>query len=547
MARPRLVLCPLLVLLAASTAGAVDREKLRQAMHLPSAQVFCGYGVSRHGQFASPADFTTPQPEKIAALEKELKGDAGDAERYCRLADLYFQARQPARGKEARRKAVALLREQLAQHPEDPSCLLYLADVLQDPDGIKEAESLARRVIDRRPKDPHAWLLLGEILDSRSWFVITGGDSSKHLVTADPARAIQAARPAPKQAAAARRYHQEAMSCFDRAVALAPHSAEAYRRRGASRYHYGFLEYGLRLSEGEKIDTSEAFLGREALPDLRKAVDLDGQEYVGLGMFVMQELTAELVDRARANPSTKQPEKVIDALSAACRKRLRGDLAVLEKGLQNPDRHKAAEAAEVLGLFQYLLLGDSATAEKTLRRGLQHDPSRTTSWELLASILAGGREYRKLADLCRDRLTQQDSACNRVLLAKAYDYLNQPGKAEEVLRAGLERDPSSFPLELALADLLLMRGDDESVRQAGGLLHKMEQEKPPVAGDPLQWANYTFAWGVYFGLIGDGERARRWLQEVEKHDPHYANIHEALKALDDEAIPFRTSAPCPPR
>jgi tetratricopeptide (TPR) repeat protein len=529
MARPRLVLCSLVVFLAASTAGAVDKEKLRQALHLPEVDIMFGCGLSSAGDFVNQAD-AGPQPEKIAQLEKELKGDVSDAERYSSLARLYFGAGQPDKAKGARRKATELFRQRLAQHPNDPACTLDLANILED---LKEAEPLVRSVTLKHPKDWHGWVQLGAILDAKGFQEIRGNNTSPLSGTEELMRSFQAAPPSTGQLATARRYHEEALACLDRAVALAPREEEPYRRRGASRYSHGILEGCLRLCKGEKVDGGEILLNREALPDLRKAVTLAKEEYLGLGLVVMQETMMEVRDHSAVKLPIKQPKKLFDSLSEAGKKCLREDLAVLEKGMQNPDRHKAAEAGEVLGLLQYMLLGDNAAAEKTLRQCLRLDPSRKMPWEMLAGVLREQNKFQEVADLCREHLELKDSAWNRVFLAKAYEDLHQLNKAEEVVYAGLAKEPSSFLLRLALTDLLLMRGGDDSVRQASDILKRMRQEELAEAKYEKRWANYMFTCGVYLGLTGSRDQARQWLLHLQKDVPRYGKIQEALKALDD--------------
>lgn len=532
MNNPRFAIFALFALLvAASDAGAVDKVELRRAMHLPKISIIVAYGVSPRGNFSNFSE-TPPQPAKIAEIEKELKGDATDAERYGRLAKLYYRAKQPAKGKQAYRKAVSLFRKQLEQHPDDPACRLRLADALEYVEEMEEAETLVRGVVKECPDNWRAWLALGEILDSKCWRVIAGGKPFHPAGPEALLKLMRTVQTTPEQIASSRRHRREAVACFDRAVTLAPRESQVYRLRGAFGFLYGYLDCGLRLYQGEKFDFVESILGREAIPDLRKAVDLDRQEYMGLGMIAMMEAMADIHDRQARDPSAKLPEKLIEIVSETTRKRLRADTVLLKKGLQDPNEHKAAEAAEVLGFFQGMIFNDWAAAEKSARRSIELAPSRIIPWKLLSLSLVDAEKHRELAKLCRQRLKHEDSASNRLLLAKVYEDLHRLDKAEKIVRKGLEREPDDFMLTLALADLLLMRGDDASLKQAGGLLYKMREENLSDAGEQNRWANYTFACGVYFGLIGDSKQAHEWLDKVQKHQPKYSSLEQALKALD---------------
>jgi hypothetical protein len=56
-------------------------------------------------------------------------------------------------------------------------------------------------------------------------------------------------------------------------------------------------------------------------------------------------------------------------------------------------------------------------------------------------------------------------------------------------------------------------------------------------GTEKRWANYCFACGIYFGLIGEAKKAHEWLEDVRKQQPKYEGIDDALKALDEPSKP----------
>lgn len=533
MIRSRCVLVSLLVVLTLTTAAkAVDKEKLRQAVFTPQISIIIGYRVSWRGGFEAMAD-ELPEPGKIAGIEGELKGDATDAERYIRLAQIYLRGKQPAKVKEARLKAVTLFRKQLEQHRDDIASQLRLADTLDLIEKSEEAEALVRRVLKDHPTEWHAWLVLGDILEGKSWQAIMGSKPYHWTGPETLLRSIRAAQPTQENIATSHQYRQEAVACFDRAVSLAPGESEVYRRRGAVRWGHGCLDHALRLYKGEKLDFSEFFLGREALPDLRRAVDMNRQEYKGIGFVVVWELMTEIQDRNLQGSPAKQSRNLIEEVSEPTRNRFLEDMKCLEKGTQSLDKCKAAEAAEVLGFIQFLLFADKSAAEMNARRSIELDPKRETAWDLLFNCLAEAEEYQKMAAVCRERLAHKDSTRNRLWLVKAYDYLYQLDKAEEVVKAGLQREPEDFMLRLTLADLLLMRGDKESLHQAGQLFAKLDKEKISYEGCEHRWSNFAFASGIYCGLIGERELAQKWLKAVQKYKPEYPEINDALKALEE--------------
>lgn len=515
------------------------REKLRRAVSLPKIFVAIGYGVSRRGIFrSSSAAISDPDQiavrNQIAVSERELKGDVADADHYSRLSDLYSQAGQSVKAKGARAKAVELFRKQLEQHPDDAVIQLRLAELLDCIEKTEEAEALVRLAVKDHPNDWHSWLALGELLDFKSRRAIIG---RKSLPFAGPETLLQGLReacPTPGKMAASQQLRREAVSCYDQAARLAPGEAEVYRRRGASRYHYDFLDCGLRLYKGEKVDFYDCVLGREALPDLRRAVELNPQDYKGIAFVNFVGIVAEAQDHPTPNRSAKEPDKLIDTLSQSARKRLLKDIVCLEKGIRDPNKDKAAEAAEVLGYLQLIVFGDYSAAEKCARRGIELDPTREIAWDVLVNSLAAAEDYQKLAAVCRERLEHKDSARNRLMLAKAYDHLHHIDQAEEVVRTGLQREPNDFMLRLSLADLLLMSKDHENAYKAGEILSKLHEEKLSDGWKgENRWINYTFTSGIYYGMIGQREQAQKWLRAVQKHNPKFSGLEDALKALEE--------------
>ena len=146
MIRSRHSIVSLLALLTLTSAVlAVDKEELRRAISLPRLCAMVGYGLNGRGEFTHSSELVS-EPEKIAKIEEELKGDATDAECYSNLARLSYRAHQQTKGKEACLKAVTLFRKQLEQHPSDVAIQLHLAEALDDAEKSEEAETLARRV-----------------------------------------------------------------------------------------------------------------------------------------------------------------------------------------------------------------------------------------------------------------------------------------------------------------------------------------------------------------------------------------------------------------
>ncbi|HEY7423896.1 MAG TPA: hypothetical protein VH682_06590, partial [Gemmataceae bacterium] len=61
----------------------------------------------------------------------------------------------------------------------------------------------------------------------------------------------------------------------------------------------------------------------------------------------------------------------------------------------------------------------------------------------------------------------------------------------------------------------------------------LEEKLSDVRWHENRWANYTFACGVYFGLMDDSEKAHKWLEKLQQGQPEYPGLQEALKTLDE--------------
>lgn len=530
----------LAVFTVTSGARAVDRVKLRRAVRLPTIFATVGGFSMNHdadAEFTIDDDeFTTQnkkksRPEQIHVIENELKSDSTDAIRYCRLAPLYDDTNQPEKAAEARRKAVSLFRKQVEERPNDNSARLVLADVLTYRGELKEAETLFRKAVEECPIDHASWLGLGWFLNSRSFAALTGG---KWLPENEPNRllqAIQAAAPKAEQFAQSRRDRDEARACLDRAVALAPRDPGAYRKSGRLRFYQASLDAAVRMYHGEKVDLAAVLFPANACQDWRRSLELAPDQYAGVGMVVMMEVSAEAHQYQLQNPSAK-PAKIFDALSPATQKRVREDMAALEKGMQNSDKRKAAEAAEVLGALQALIDVDHAAAEKSLRQSLALDPSRISTWKSLATVYAHAEDYRKAAELLGECLKQTDTPEIRIFLAKSYEHIDQFDQAERVIRSGLSRHPDDPALNLALLDLELKKGETSNIELAERILTRLEKERRSLGADANLWANYVFACGVYYGLKDERALARERFEMVQKMKPDYPQVQEALQALD---------------
>ena len=153
----------LVLLMAEVVHGQVDKEALRKAAGLPYVSVQMNIGLHPIHGWVIEFD-KRPPAEEIKAIAAQMKGDAGDAERYYLLGQLYSDEKQ---WKDAYAKAADLFRQRLARTPEDGYLLARLGLTVCALDQIKEAETLLRQAVAKSPQDWRCWSALGQIKDGQ--------------------------------------------------------------------------------------------------------------------------------------------------------------------------------------------------------------------------------------------------------------------------------------------------------------------------------------------------------------------------------------------
>src|SRR5687768_6771562 len=122
------VLCSLLCL--APRAAAVDKDKLRQSVNMPSLGVKLGAFQFTSGLGLVAPGEKAPPPRPAAVLSEALKNTPADAEIYAELCRSYTELGKKDLAEEARAKAEKLYRQRLQQQPGDARAHILLANSL---------------------------------------------------------------------------------------------------------------------------------------------------------------------------------------------------------------------------------------------------------------------------------------------------------------------------------------------------------------------------------------------------------------------------------
>lgn len=227
-----------------------------------------------------------------------------------------------------------------------------------------------------------------------------------------------------------------------------------------------------------------------------------------------------------------------------------------KRGLQNQPN----SAKGLAGLAQtYVRMGRDAEARELLMRVVAGNPRDAGILEMAGELFLGGDPGQAL-DLLRRSDTVQPSARTEVLIARAYQLLNQPDQASQYLSRAKSRAPNDPEVLRAVAS---QYRDSGQYQQAISTL----QSIPRKSADMQAELAYTYqlagrkeeAAELYTRLakaargnaglslsaaqalvdLGQAEQARTFLDEVQKSNPNHYRLHAILGqvAVADSRIP----------
>lgn len=519
----KLLIC-LSVLLALNlnaTTPELGKDKLRNLVKLPTIS------FSPSWTFDSERGFILGSNEhevsnKIAALQLQLKNDDTDAGRYLNLAELYTSINHGASAQNAYAHAVDLYRKRVDSQPDDPLLLSGFGATLQGAGRDPEAESVLRKAVRLAPKEPICWLALGRFLD-------TG--ARRALLEASAGDKIS-----PAQVSQAQKWMEEASHCFDQAVTLAPGNSEVYLRRAMHRSLQNMLVNQIRLAAGEQkedVDLLAGYFSTNGLGDLQHASRLDPNNYSLLANSVLYEIYTVCARKGQVN----WHEFSWISLPDRSQRSIREQLARLENLGENPDPQISAGALEILGIIQGPVLHETRKSLADLHRAVALDPSREQAWELMASTIAQSEHYDELLTLAEDRVRDNDTTRNRIILAKAYEKMKRWDDAEEEIQIALKDSPEDFTLNLGYGALLLKRSQDDPSLLSdadGWLAHAQEilKKMPTTERSRQQIIELTLTRSIYFALTDEVDTARLWVKSVLEQDRDNKMAQEILTAMD---------------
>lgn len=520
-------------LAAVPTSG---RERLQQLTRLPKLSFSTGMTFDAvHGyQILTAASLALRDLEDV---RKTLAGNTSDAPRYARLARMLSQAGEEALAQRLWTQAADLYRQQGTADTQNLDLLLGYAEVLQAQSKREDAERLFRQAVTLGPEQWRTHAALARFLAGESLRGVTPAPwQGKDVSLRQPASlAKDGARPSAEQVEQARRRMAEAVREAERAVELDAQQAQAFSSRATVRTAQRFEEALLATSGDAQADFRRlnlALFNPEAVPDLLRTATLAGSDPQAWAQAALLDVLAEGFQRGLRQADDLLVREWWPVLPEKTRSEVREAMRQLETISQDREPRVAAAALTFLGHLQFFVLRDAAGGEANLRRATQLDPANDNAWETLIFALAYNRRFAPMLEACQERLKQNDTVRNRVLLAKAYEKNDQPDAMLHEAELAQRRYPENLLANLTLGAALLKAKDDELARaRALQFLAKATQ----LAGDhtpPDVALEVLYQRGLYFALSGQSAVARTHFRAALQIDPDHTESTEALQALD---------------
>jgi tetratricopeptide (TPR) repeat protein len=531
------VLPPLAPMPTTLDPAAVDGDRGWSAREMREIPAPVG-ADSMHDTASPDADDLSEPSVRIAALQRTADA-ANAADHWARIGNLYDEQEEFDRAIEAYQHAVDGFQQQALAHPTDVKPLVQLVRAQLGARQEDAAEQTARRATALAPNDPDACIALGWALHARSLRALTGSTESVDVTETDQTEfqdlmsRLGANPPSADAITRAQALSGAARDCFDRAVALAPDATKPYLVRAM------FLEddgLGIQATLQALNGTLTALTDYTDTPairdDLRAAAERDPDNPDIQYRWTMTVLWAPMEHNERGIDLRRG--KYWQALPSRVRNEAEKGLSRLHELAKSPDSPLAARALTYLGDFEHAI-DDDEGAETLLRQAIDKDSRREDAVYSLVSVLRSGRRYDEIVTLLSDRVAKQDSAIDRLLLARALCRSDRFDEAETQAQRAAALAPDSVTANLASAILLLHNspGADNAAErrvQAGALLDRAEKD---LGAAPHAAARVSCdeARAVYVGITGDPVRGANIVLKILSDEPYNTEARDILGGL----------------
>jgi tetratricopeptide (TPR) repeat protein len=521
----------------------VDRTKLRGMAHMPTCLLYIDFGNIGVAALDQKTGKRQDPAKRIAALQKEMQGDASDAERYLELGQLYEdEGRDKDASTAAFAKACALLKERTRLEPANGWLHAQYADALWPQIAVAETEAL--EAVRCAPADWRSWHALGNVRYNQISVALFGSQEAVPWEKAGSIRRmlveLAACNPGPESVKKAEKYLQEALQCADKAVALAPQECKVYQYRFSSQMEAVYWRRGFcALHKQPFPDLDKAFCQSSMVRDAEQMGRLrpDDPEMLGMlaGVYYLEAMSTNPKNQTHEVKGSVADglKEAWEAMPVAARKGMESAMANLERLTNHKDPGITGPACRHLGLW-LLFKGELSKAEAMAVRATALEPARSESWDLLlyCKVLRDpDRDTLEVYEVAKKQLEHCVTARNHLIVAGECVQLHRLDEAEKVLRRGLKQFPDDMHCRLGLAAVLLRKNDQpETLAEVSQCL--VEVKEPILAkGDEDMRKTLFFNYAIYLALTGKSFESREMLQAIVDHDAKHQGAKKALELL----------------
>jgi tetratricopeptide (TPR) repeat protein len=219
----------------------------------------------------------------------------------------------------------------------------------------------------------------------------------------------------------------------------------------------------------------------------------------------------------------------VESLPLFLRKDIDDVVGQLKSLTRSKDDRAARRSLELLAGLRSIF-GQTEEARAFLSQAVERFPSEDRLWDSLLVLTLRDGLLQKGLEVAEAWLKHNPSPRNHLLVANMQCGLEDLGKAEQTVRAGLRLSPKDAALNVALAAVLLKSNGNKDSEAVKRLLDRAEDlmSKSPGRSLLIDW---TITRCVYLVLEGEIDLARSRLRQVIRDNPDSERAKEMLKLL----------------
>jgi tetratricopeptide (TPR) repeat protein len=530
--------------------AATDTAALRAALRIPLDPPDYRFHFDDTGRF-DVLDRSAEATARIAAIKSKLKNNPADAERYDELRLWHHRLGGRDAVRDCAVWASRCYRERLRTDPYNADLLTRCGEALIEAEDLPEAERRLRKAVAANPDCWRAWFLLARVQIDSAYALqavpaprladesIPNVRPTAPLPRSLPAELRVDLPPAPEVApppqqvkpagfslpsrvvdwSEVAKLSDEAASCLDEAIAVAPHEPAMRFARCCQRKLAAEVEAA---TEGATMPF-DPFNTPDNLADLRAAVTADTDDPEVISVVTWFEITAAQKRLERAD----DPAFRRQTYTLVC-ERIE-QLECIAAGAEGPTAARAA----LLAAHLCRKIGQPFRAGVQVRFAIAADPDSRAAWEAYLASLAESGPPSEYVTASRRAAERFDSPAFYLRWADALARSGDTAEALHVLDQLEHREPDNVPARLAEATLRLQSEGATALPRVNELLDAAESTLRLLP--PTSWQTECALLRACSQLIGgNAALGRVLLEDLAKREPWHPRVKAALATVADD-------------